>query len=242
VFYESHREYLCSSDLPPEAEARIPARLRAVFDCGKAEFFAPLKQDFPQLFASLLESCGPLKVYEYILREERLSGGQVKQHLFCLGADAGPNQLRIDAMLAEPGSKLHRIKYAAKLACLPVEFAHFYTYMDGIGLLESGEIIGRELPLGFSHWRRLGLHLLDQGMQLPRTLADETDLEDMRLFIRTRSDHLVLTHVSEAGLYWAGPPELDVYHPIPDPAVALDPYMADVIKGHEPDLAEVLDL
>lgn len=236
MFYEFQHAYKNSAEFPELAIARIPPSLVTGIDRGAQAFFASLQTDFPQLYDVLVQRCHTLQLLEHVVQFR----GTPRQHLYCWGAESDGLHLRIGIPQNQPGTELFKRKFEPMLNCLPMEFRAFYVRMDGIGLLESGEIHGRELPLGFSHWRHFTDYLIDHDVAVVPEIGQSSN-QSVKLFVETRRRHLILSGSGESkALYCAFAPHYDAVYRLENPVTVLDAYFAEVVRGKRPDLRDLL--
>lgn len=236
MFYEFQNAYENSAQFPEPALARIPPSLVTCIDMGARSFFSPLQTDFPRLYGALVQRCHSLRLLENVVWNQ--SGS--RQHLFCWGADLEGRHLRIGIPFNDPETELFKLKFEPMLNCLPKEFRAFYLHMDGIGLLESGEIYGRELPLGFSHWRHLTKYLTDRDIDVVAGIAQNLN-QTFKLLVETRQHHLILSESDKSkALYCAFAPHYDAIFQLESPVKLMDGYFSEVIRGNSPDLSDLL--
>jgi hypothetical protein len=236
VFFEYHRAYADSSQFPVSARRRIPPALVDCIDRGLADFFLPLKCDFPLFYASIMRRFHSFQLLEHLVDLPHTP----KQRLYCWGAEDNGLYLRIGIPRNEPGTALYRRKFEPMLNRLPDEFRAFYLRMDGIGFLQSGEIYGRDLPLGFSYWRSFSSYLADRGVVAPPAIEHSAD-RDLRLFTETRRGHLVLSDdIAGEELYCVFAPNYDAVYKLEQTSATMDGYFASAVAGEDPDLADLL--
>lgn len=227
--------YAHSSEFPPDALARIPARLRTAIDEGNAKFFAEIKDHLPRFSCVLVEDSSPVHLLERVYESETLSGEKREHKLYCWGLerDVIPVVMRIPI----PGDPdVDRELYAPYFQCLPTSLHGCYAKTDGMAIAdqELAGTSGYDLPTSFSDWSRLADYCDDLALPMDKiaTIQDDFAGDDLRVYIRGSHGDLILLNFTrkDQRLYHVKDHDFDNYASIEDVPI-LDEYFASAVLG-----------